>query len=49
MITETFTYPFEMFLYFVFCGLSVAMFLYFGIVLLASVRVIEFITGLFRV
>lgn len=47
MITETFTLPFEMFLYFLTTGLVFSMFVHFAVVFVANLRIIEFFSRLF--
>ena len=47
MITETFTLPFDLFLYFLTTGFVFSMFVYFAVVFVANLKIIEFISRLF--
>lgn len=49
MMTETFTLPFEMFLYFLTTGFVFSMFVHFAVVFVANLKIIEFISRLFEV
>lgn len=49
MITETFTLPFDLFLYFLTTGFVFAMFVHFAVVFVANLRIIEFVSRLFEV
>jgi hypothetical protein len=48
MITETFTYPYEFFMYFMTSGLVFSMFVYYAVVFVANLQLIKKISGLFN-
>ena len=49
MTTETFTLPFDLFLYFLTTGLVFGMFVHFVVVFVANLRIIEWVSRLFKV
>lgn len=49
MTTETFTLPFELFLYFLTTGFVFGMFVHFAVVFAANLQIIEFVSRLFEV
>lgn len=49
MITETFTLPFDLFVYFVVTGLVFAMFVHFAVVFVANLKILEHLSRLFKV
>jgi hypothetical protein len=49
MITQVFELPYDFFLFFVTGGMAFSMFVHFAVVFVANLRIVEIVSGLFRV